>query len=373
MAITFITGIPRSGKTYRSVYLIWKMYRFELEPIGLIKQWYRYFFPLPPKKVYTFTYTNINEFNFDYHPQIRPLVFNELYKKLNTLYRLYMKDSTDSVLVQKAKELELYDSYFVIDEVHNFFGSKDDEVITWWLTYHGHLHQEIHLITQKMDLVPKKYKDIAEFFYKAYPSSNQVSSKNFRYSLHTSSAYHQKDSKTNIFIPFQKEVFTLYKSGKAQERVNKLKKFYIIVPLLLLFLVIFVVWFLSSLSPDSNLQESTDPLIENFDSKSENITNNQVNDIQIENNIAIDRDIYLFSFYCINDVCTYDNVSFPISFIQFYFKNNKPLYYDMTLISKNYVNYSILTSKKFNDLIVFNFKKRKKEDEKVNPINTLIK
>ena len=56
MAISYLTGIPKSGKTYLAVYKIWE--NFVKEPKKSI------FSKESPKNKYKICYTNINEFDF---------------------------------------------------------------------------------------------------------------------------------------------------------------------------------------------------------------------------------------------------------------------------------------------------------------------
>lgn len=65
------------------------------------------------------------------------------YIDLTILHSLYMDKEPDSVLIEKAKELKLYKVLFVIDEAHNYLKSKENPVLVWWFTYHGHLYQDI--------------------------------------------------------------------------------------------------------------------------------------------------------------------------------------------------------------------------------------
>lgn len=59
--------------------------------------------------------------------------------------------------------MKLNHCLIVVDEAHNFFNKKNDEILTWWLTYHGHLYQDIILITQDLSLIDTGYKAVAEF------------------------------------------------------------------------------------------------------------------------------------------------------------------------------------------------------------------
>ncbi|MBU0632599.1 zonular occludens toxin domain-containing protein [bacterium] len=368
MSIHFLTGVPRSGKTYRSVYKIWEMYRNDLKRLGLFMQWWRFFFPLVPKEVFTYTYTNINQFNFDYSPQIKPLRFDDLKSDLTVLFGLYKSGATDDVLKSKSKELGLFHSLFVIDECHNFLGTKEDDVITWWLTYHGHLHQEIHLITQQIKLVPAKYKEIAEFFYKAYPSSRQVSSKSFRYSLHASAGYFKQDSKTGIFLPFKQEVFDLYVSGKAQKRVNILKKYLFFIPILM-----FIVYFLYSSFTERFSEQSV------IDSNSTVTKQSDNNVSHIDSNVSVpltsfdmDNDL-LIVFSCINDVCYYKDTSVPISFLKYYIQVYPPKYYDIKQNRSNYFVYTFLVDKKMISFLIPQTSKKGSSDEiSINPLKSVL-
>jgi zona occludens toxin len=377
MAIHFITGVPRSGKTYRSVYKIWKMYTLDLKKTNIISQWFFYywysFFPPARKEVFTYTYTNINQFNFDYNPQIKKLVYSELYRKLSTLHNLYLKDASDDVLIAKSKELEIYDSLFVFDECHNHLGTKtEDPIIEWWLTYHGHLHQEIHLITQQMKLINAKYKGIAEYFYQAYPSSKQVSKTNFRYSLHKCAGYYAKDAQTKIFVPFNKEVFNLYVSGKAQKRVNILARFYVLIPFGLVILYFsfssFALMFSPDVSPvDSNNTISLSVAVQDKNESSVQDTNETVPSAPVDFETET-----LMIFKCVNTNCTFENINIPISFLKYYIETYPPKYFDISSHGDNFSQYTILVEKKLAELLVPKSNKKGDNNEKThNPVKSL--
>lgn len=379
MPITVVTGVPRSGKSYFSVYKIHEIYKNEL--ISFKKKhkyihWFLYywysFFPPAPKEVFTWTYTNINEFKFDLYPQTKPLIYKELYTKLSRLHRFHVdRCATDTELVEKAKELDLYDVYIVWDECHHNLYGKEDEVITWWLTYHGHLHQEVHLITQNPSLIPTGYTKLGEYFYKVGSASKSLSKNSFRIGSYESAGFHKNGrSKVEIILPFKDEVFNLYKSGKPQKRKAILKKYAFIIPIL----VLLVVYLFSSFN-DSFAADINEPIP--VSSKSEIV----VDDLQlyiepIDKNSTVerveidyDKDM-LIQFTCFGDECYFNEKVFPISFLKFYIENYPPKYYDIDSLINGYAKYTMIVDKKVELFISPAIKTSKRGDnaKNTNPV-----
>lgn len=234
MAITFITGIARSGKSYYSVHYLYQMYKNHLHKTNWFMQWWRYYVsPLEPKEYYQTTYTNINEFNFDFSERIKPLDFAELRAKLKKLHDLRVnQNKDDKEMIVESKKLGLHNCLFIIDEGAHYFTKPVDKVLIWWLTYHGHLYQDIHIITQHMDQVPSEYIKNGEFFYMAYPSSSSIFKNKINYGL--------------------------YKSGKLPNRKPILMKF---VPIFL-FLFIFLFFSIWNLSTGDGLDIENNETIE---------------------------------------------------------------------------------------------------------------
>ncbi len=220
--ITFLTGVPGSGKTYYAVHSIYENFMPKVPTLSIfgsllvalkIKR--------KPQPVlvtkFEHCYTNINEFKFDTIGAIaKPLDMDELKEKLYVLHDLYLQKVSDDELNEKAKELELYKGFFVIDECHNYFDNQDT-VLIWWLSYHRHMYQEIFLVTQNLDLVHNKYKKFSEFFYKAHPSSVKLFKNVFKYSAYLSPRLFEKSKSHVTKIKFNQEVFDLYHSGDNQK------------------------------------------------------------------------------------------------------------------------------------------------------------
>ncbi|WP_321471452.1 zonular occludens toxin domain-containing protein [Halarcobacter sp.] len=236
--ITFYTGIPRSGKTLKTVYDIYFEFIFDKKTIGdKLKEKLGKEVEVKEDK-YLYLCTNINQFNFDLSDKFYKLDFKDLYEKLEILYKLYMIHKPDYEIIEKAKELKLYKVLFVFDECHNYFKDKKDDILVWWLTYHGHIYHDIILITQDMSLLSKEYKTQGEQFYKAIPQTYRLSKNVFKYSLYSSYNMYQKDFIKSITIKPIKEVFEMYVSGDSAKSKSILHK-YIYMFFILLILCIF--------------------------------------------------------------------------------------------------------------------------------------
>ncbi len=209
--LVYITGVPGSGKTYKAVDHI-----------------YRHFGQNSNDDKYLWCYTNIDGFDFSkVDDRVRKLDFDSLKSKLHILHDMYKHKATDAELIEKAQELEIYKALFVIDEAHNFFQNRD-QVLVWWLTYHRHLYQDIFLITQNLALIESKYKPLAEYFYKAVPSSLRFSKKVFRYNVYVDQRMY-KDSRAKVEkLKLNPEVFALYHAGDDTNAPNFLKRFFLL-------------------------------------------------------------------------------------------------------------------------------------------------
>lgn len=194
----------------------------------------------------------------DVDPVANNLDFDQLLINLEELRQLYLAKVPDTELMLKAEEFRLSDSLFIIDEAHNYFDSKNDTLI-WWLSYHRHLHQDIMLITQSLDLIFRRYLKFSEFFYQAVPSSLRIRSGVFTYNQFIKWQLF-KNSKVGSFkIKFREEVYKLYSSGANTQGKKVILKF-IFLGLILFIVAFFGFSFFSSTwssSSDSNTTESS--------------------------------------------------------------------------------------------------------------------
>lgn len=231
--LEIFTGVPGSGKTY---YAVDKVYNCFVDDKHKDFNKFNRF------------YTNINEFHFETFNKDKEIAFllnfDEIKKSIYELRLLYLQKNPDSVLIEKAKELNLYDTLFIIDEAQNYFADQND-VLIWWLSYHRHLHQDIILITQNISLIHKKYLSFGEFFYRAVPSSLRLLSHVFSYKQFVSPQLYKNSFTSAIKIKFRSSVYALYGSGANTQPKKVIYKF-IIIAIVTLFVVIFGFMFMSS-------------------------------------------------------------------------------------------------------------------------------
>lgn len=319
MAISYIVGIPGSGKTYYAVYKIYK--EFLQEEKRTLKD---KIFKTPQVKKesrYNILYCNINQFKFEKHNKFTPFISNEFKMKLDFLYSVYLATDgkDDNVLIEKSKELNLYKALIVIDECHNFLDDKEDATLKWWLTYHRHLYQDIILITQDLSLVSTGYKSIAEYFYKAMPSAVRLFKNRFRYLQYTSSKLYAKDivSKKGEHIPILKEIFELYHSGDKTSDKSVVRKF-LYMSIMFFILAFFALQlYLKYLTGDSIQKQE----------QVKEINNNYVP--KVEKQPFENKNLFIYKFFCVDGFCNLDGEKDFISqkIIKKIIDKNKILFY----------------------------------------------
>lgn len=366
--ITYLVGNPGSGKTYYAVFMIYRLFLYEPKKTFLTK-----FIKPKEKPNYSFCYTNINEFKFELCDKFKKFDFDEFYLGLRNLYALYKTGATDNEVNEKAKELNLYGCVFVLDECHNYFKDKKDEILVWWLTYHRHLYQDIYLITQDLTLVNNEYKRIAEKFYRAVDSSRRLFSKKFRYEVYASFRLYKKDQLEIINIPFLQEVFNLYHSGQSSNK-KSFVRFYFLLAIVIFILLIFYFYFVvvsifrgNTSEPEKNIPADEKihvPASQTPASSSLFFDNKKPKN----NNIDI-PEIYIYDITCLNNNCHFDDDYrlFPFSLITYISSTHKPLYFYFEPKTNELVKYYYVFDKPvFANLIQKNNKGV--SDEKFNQI-----
>jgi zona occludens toxin len=368
--ITFYTGIPRSGKTLKTVHNIYYEFIYK-EP----EKKFKFFSKKNDEKKedkYLYLCTNINQFNFDLSHKFYKLNFTELYKNLEILYKMYLLHKNDDEIIEKAKELKLYKVLFVFDECHNFFKEKKDDVLVWWLTYHGHLYHDIILITQDMSLLSKEYKSQGEQFYRAIPQTYRLSKKVFKYSLYSSFHMYQKDYIKSITIKPTDEIFNLYVSGDSVNSKSILHK-YIYLLFTLFILCIFAFMFaIDSLSPDVEKVEKSD--INNIDVKNTLKNDKQLPKTEIDSKNINSFDTENLQLYKIRIFGNFCQIEFnnniyqlPVKFYKMIVKDIDYKYFYFDMNTKN-LYYLLADKNLFNFLII---EKKEKDEKNTNPIKLL--
>lgn len=385
MSISFITGIPGSGKTYYAVHHLYKSF---IEPMknenkkedkkGLF---YFLFGAKEETRTYDYCYTNINEFNFSICDKIKLYEHDIIYEKLKILYSLYLNKADDKTLIEKAKELKIFNSLFIIDECHNFY-DKEDEVLVWFFTYHRHLYIDIYMITQDLTLVESKYKTIAEFFFQALPNSKKINTKVFKYRQYLSYRMYQKDIVGNFSLPAKNEVFALYTSGaknNSKSIVNRFIRFSIF-----LFVVTFLLFkvFIFLLGSNDKAKEPTNPqTTKNINTQSLKSTNNQSNindfqnDFNINENIQINKtnysNLYFYEVICLYEKTCIINDEYYIPYLTFKYitESSQYLYFNIENSNQNTLKFNLI----YDYEIFKNLKKKgNSKNEKTNSNFNLI-
>ena len=213
--ITFLLGLPGSGKSYYAVDRIYNNFSEDKEAIK------------DKKASFKNCYTNINQFKFNKVNNVFNLDLELLYRILVRLHAHYKAKKDDKYLLKYLSRVKLKDSLIVIDEAHNFLDAEN-KVLVWWLSYHRHLHHEIILITQNHTLISAKYKAFSEFFYVAKPSSLRLFKSHFKYNIYTISRQTKASHVGNTKIKLNDKVFSLYHSGDSVNVNNVVLKFILI-------------------------------------------------------------------------------------------------------------------------------------------------
>lgn len=311
MAISYITGIPKSGKTYLAVYKIWE--NFIQEPKKSL-------FKKSIKSKYNICYTNINGFKFEKSDKVKKLDLNEFKYCLSELYSLYKIGADDELLNKKASEFQINYCLIVIDEAHNFFTKKGDEVLTWWLTYHAHIFQDIWLITQDLSLIDKGYKSIAEFFYKSVEPSRRLIASRLRYQQFSSHNMYQVDliKGGGFTLPALPEVFDLYIAGEKTKGSSVVVKFLILAGFLFLLVFFGFNKFLDSFAPEKK------PIDKNLTSKADNNLSHYSYNISPKFiDINATPTLFLYDIYCVLDRCSIKGDYLDLNYGYFHYILNK--------------------------------------------------
>ena len=365
--ITYLVGNPGSGKTYYAVFMIYQLFLFEPKKTFLTK------FVKPKEKPgYSYCYTNINEFKFELSDKFKKFDFDEFYLGLRNLYALYKTGATDNEVNEKAKELNLYGCVFFLDECHNFFKNKKDEILVWWLTYHRHLYQDIYLITQDLTLVNNEYKRIAEKFYWAVDSSRRLFLKKCRYEVYASFRLYKKDRLEIINIPFLEEVFNLYHSGQSSDKKSFVRFYFLLAVLVFIFLLLYFYFIVMSMfeveKPDDENIPTDDKIHVSASQTPASSSLFYDNKKPKDNNIEL-PEIYVYNISCLNNNCHFDDDYrlYPFSLITYISSTYKPLYFYFEPKTNGLVKYYYVFDKPvFANLIQKNNKGV--SDEKFNQI-----
>lgn len=333
--LSILTGTPGSGKTLLAIDRIIKINSGESKEFEHIEN----------------IYNNISGFKFDKYLNSKikniKLDFNLLYSHLAILYKMFLQyqndESLDKYLQDYCKQHNLLNSYFIIDEAHNYFDNQD-KIKNWWFTYHRHLNHEILLITQNKSLINTQYRNIPELFIKAQPRSKAISKSVLRYFNYTDYRMTQKFSTTEIKI--NDTYFDLYTSGNiSNQRLVGRKLIIAFIIFLLSFVVIFIYfiykfWFAVPKHPTQN---------QNIQQNTTLSTQFQKIDFKNEEKEILKK---YFKFTCFENICytkiNQNSLSLPYSILRKYILGVEDVYIETK--SKRLNMYFIANEDTFNFL-----------------------
>ena len=355
MAITYITGNPGSGKSYLAASKIYDYFYAQKKK--------------PPKNdkdnlaKYNFCYTNLNEFAFDKFDDVFEFKIDDFRVLLSDLYNIYQDKTGDSELIKYCKDNKIYNALFVIDEAHNIFKEKGDELLIWWLTYHRHLHHDIILITQNLSLINTEYKSIAEFFYKAVDSGKRLFASKFRYIQYGS----YKMTLNSIIqggalnLKQNEDIFNLYISGAASSKKSFVRN-YLLIFILLIFISAFeFISLIQSFQSSDEQPISEDQPVKKIENKPQKAQPN-LSSKQTKLNLNTDE-IFYFEISCNSGYCQILNgkyYEFEVSYLNFLIENLEPIYVRQRASPKGYYRFFIA----FKQNPFINLIKRSIKDEK---------
>ncbi|MBQ9293261.1 MAG: zonula occludens toxin [Campylobacter sp.] len=353
MAISYLTGIPKSGKTYLAVYKIWENFVKEPKKSFFAKE--------PPKNKYEICYTNINEFDFSKSDKIELLKVDDFKYNLSLLYDLYQAGANDTELNLKADEFRINHALIVIDEAHNFFTKKDD-ILTWWLTYHAHLYQDIWLITQDLSLIDTGYKAVAEYFYKAVEPARRLITSRFRYQQFSSYKMNGVDliKGGGFTLPAIDEVFKMYVAGEKTKGSSIVVKFFALA--LILAFITFVAFnlYIKTLSPKN--EEIKEEPIKQIQTQT---IQEPIKEEKKENEILP----FIYEVRCYYETCKISDKyeKFDLSYLSFLLSRSPPEFAKRKAMSKGVLIYIV----GFKKPVFENLKKEEKNEKSLFDNNLL--
>ena len=252
--IDYFFGVPRSGKTYRAMDYIYKEYiDISKKHSNVLSQTHIY-------KLYSFHFihtktpkyknilTNIGGFKFDVFNKIfldrgspnraYRLIWKDFYNHLAVLHKMALDEKDDIELNRYASYHNINDCLIVFDEA-SFYMKKYDDVISWWLAYHGHFKIQIIIIAQGPKQINSEYLSHTEIFYEAQSQSKQLTSNQFRYIHHHDFPFTKDTNFATSSLSADQRVFALFKSGEIDKPPKIIYKYILIFVLGILFVLFF--------------------------------------------------------------------------------------------------------------------------------------
>jgi hypothetical protein len=309
--IDYFFGRPRSGKSYRAVKYIYDNY-LKNENSN-------------PK--YSYILTNIAGFKFKEINQIfrdrgsksfaYKLIWDDFYKHLTALHKMALDEKSDEELNRYAYSHKINDVLIVFDEASLRF-KKYDDVISWFLAYHGHFKIQIIIIAQGPKQINSDYLEHTEIYYEAQKQSKQFRDNQLRYIHYDEIPFNPNNKFGSDTITTKQEIYDLYKSGETDKPKKVLYKFLLIMIFAIVVMISLFKLFAYKYAPpedESNQKQETETnaLIEE---QSDYIT-------QAQNEDYIILDIRCDEKNCWNIDRKFENTSISLQYFKYIVINYK--------------------------------------------------
>ena len=317
--IWYITGKPRSGKTYYAVHKLVNVQK---------------------SNRYDNIYTNIGGFKFDKFDNVKKQDFEEFFDVyVPLLYKEFKRVKKELVdfdqwLIDKIKKDGYYKSAFFVDEAQEYLPS-DRVHIRWLFSYQGHLGFDFYFITQALGLIHAKYKYTVESVTNSVSSSNKVfanilsspildkvfkKNKLFQkikensnygvYQLYASTKMAKDDKINTLRLIFKKEIFDLYKSGDKVTQKSPLLGRLLILTLLLFGVYFYYSYVMGKMRDKSKSVADTSATVHDT---------SHIKNTSSKNILSVDDNTIIVPVHCRYDYC--DSIFFkklPYSVLQRY-------------------------------------------------------
>lgn len=191
--ITFLTGVPGSGKSNLAVR---RMLDDKME-----------------------VHTNITMLPA-YPNEYKVFIWDDFLEKITQCHKL--QDDYDA-WVQLSKDLGIFNISIYFDECHTKL-DKQNRIVVWWFSIHRHMSQEICLITQNKGAVAQKYRLYPEIFIDSHKATARFFTKLMTYSEYSDYAMSKKNKIRKFSHKIDPVYFTYYKTGKKNVGINTLRK-----------------------------------------------------------------------------------------------------------------------------------------------------
>ncbi len=347
--VSYIVGVPGSGKTAKAVYDIQKLSK-KVEKDG--------------SKTYTKIYNNIAGFKHELLEDSYKWVEDNFAIFIKSLHKLYNDnkkyDNLDDILIELCKKEGYYRSLIVIDECHNTFNSKIQKEWVWLLSYHRHIYLDFIFITQSMAMIPDaKLKNMAEIYIKAQPATKRIFGSSFRYHFYENSRMSNNVKYKTESLKMTDEVFNLYQSGDGVKAKSIVRK-YILLFFLAIVIVIFVGFYAYNRVFPSKIKE--EPKIAKIVKKETDSKFNIIHDNDIKENRFNDDEVYFETITCIEKVCNLDNYwNVPFNYLKYFIDSGVIEVLTRTKTTHRTIYYTTTTKVAYNALK--NYKIKLSDDE----------